>query len=77
MSKITMNEFNIKLLRDMLKAEKQNNDDIQTENNVLKKSLEFYKDLCMKLSVEKDDQKDDQNDDQNETVRVKKRKLFV
>lgn len=73
MSKNTMKEFNIQLLMDMLKAEKQNNDDLQTENNVLKKSLEFYKDLSMKLSIETDNH----NDDYVETARVKRKKLFV
>lgn len=71
MSCIAIKELNIQVLQDLLKAEKQNNIDLQTENDMLKKSLEFYKGLAMKLSRETHNTLDEHLE-----VEVKRRKKY-
>lgn len=71
MNHTNIKELNVQVIRDLLKAEKQNNIDLQMENDMLKKSLIFYKGLSMKLSYESPDTLDDKTE-----VGVKRRKIY-
>jgi len=52
MSEINNDELNIRLLQNLLKSERQNNTDLLMENEMLRKSLEFYKRQYMNLAVD-------------------------